>query len=206
VDNFRDILRFFAFPLRRIIWPLKRPSFPRNSDGSVYVHVGAGMLRDKRFINVDIQPYKTTHYLSDGRRILMHASSVDVIYASHVLEHFPHRDINSVLSEWARILRTGGEIFISVPDFSKLSRLYDETRNISNIKMFLMGSQGNAFDFHFNIFDENSLSDALRLAGFDDIRFWVEDDYLRFPFEDYAHYEPPKQISLNLKARKTKPL
>ncbi len=141
-------------------------------------------------------------YLSDGKRIGMSSSSAHVIYASHILEHFSHREVSAVLSEWHRILKPGGEIFISVPDYSILSKMYNENEEIEGIKMFLMGSQGNPFDFHRNIFDYPSLKALLEHADFSKIQPWGENDYLEYPFEDYAHYEPTRIISLNLKACK----
>lgn len=198
----RDILRFFTYHFRQIIWPLKRPPWPQNSDGRVYVHIGSGSLQDRRFINVDIQPYRTVHYLSDGKCIDMPSSSADLIYASHVLEHFSHRDIRFVLSEWHRILKPAGGILISVPDYSIISKIYYNTKDICSIKIFLMGSQANPFDFHHNIFDRASLNTLLIEEGFTNIEDWEPQDYSDYPFEDYAHYEPTRALSLNLKARK----
>ena len=169
------------------------------------MHIGSGPLHDGRFINVDIQPYKSIHYLSEGERIGMTSSSADLIYASHVLEHFSHREIRSVLSEWCRILKPLGEIFISVPDYSKLSKIYNDNGDVDAIKVFLMGSQGNPFDFHRNIFDGPSLTALLEEVGFTDIRHWQEKDYSDYPFQDYAHYGPTRAVSLNLKARKSAP-
>lgn len=200
----RDIFRFIAFHFRRIIWPLKRPSLPSNNDGRVYVHIGSGSLQDGRFINVDIQPYRSIHYLSDGKSIDMPSSSADLIYASHVLEHFSHRETCSVLSEWHRILKPGGEIFISVPDASKLFKIYNDNGDIDSVKVFLMGSQGNSFDYHRNIFDGGSLMALLAQIGFTDIRHWDDDEYSEYPFEDYAHYGPTRAFSLNLKAKKSR--
>lgn len=188
----RDILRFLMFHLRRMLWPLRRSPLPKNSDGRVLLHIGSGSLDDKRFINIDIQPYRTIHYLGDGRRIGFHSSSVDVIYASHVLEHFSHREIHEVLSEWHRVLKPSGMIFLSVPDFSKLLSIYNGTGDIESIRLFLMGSQGNPFDFHKNIFDCRSLTTLLEQIGFKNIRYWEEKDYTDYPFEDYAHYLPIK--------------
>lgn len=202
MDTFRDVLRFFAYQFRRIIWPLKRPPWPRNSNGRAYIHIGSGQLQDRRFINVDVQPYSSVHYLSDGRHIARPSSSADLIYASHVLEHFSHRDIDVVLYEWHRLLKPGGEIFISVPDFSVLTHMYNDTKDVGSIHRFLMGSQTNPFDFHYSIFDRISLTKILANKGFTNIENWELEDYSQFPFEDYAHHETTRVLSLNLKARK----
>jgi len=204
INTPREILRFFAYHLRRMIWPLKRPPWPRNADGKIYLHIGSGPLNDERFINLDVQPYRSVHYLCDGKQLgMMSSSSVDLIYASHVLEHFSHRETGSVLSDWHRILKTGGKLLISVPDFSMLLRMYEENGDIGSIKSFLMGSQSNSFDFHRNIFDGPSLRTLLEQLGFSEIELWDEKDYSEYPFEDYAHYGPTRAFSLNVKAHKT---
>lgn len=198
-----DILKLMVYHYRRSIWSLRRPPLPRNPDGRVYVHIGAGPLYDKRFINIDIQPFKTIHYLSDGRHINLPSFSVDLIYASHVIEHFSHRETEAVLSEWHRLLKPQGEILISVPDCSKLFQIYNHTKDIDAVKIFLMGSQGNLFDFHYSIFDITSLTKMLEHVGFVRIKPWAVKDYSDYPFDDYAHYEPTKTLSLSLKAHKS---
>ena len=45
-------------------------------------------------------------------------NSVDKIYASHVLEHIPYRELINLLRELHRILNKGGELYVSVPDVS----------------------------------------------------------------------------------------
>jgi len=46
----------------------------------------------------------------------------DLIYASHILEHIPWYQTNSVIQEWIRILAPGGTIEIWVPDGLKICR------------------------------------------------------------------------------------
>ncbi len=43
--------------------------------------------------------------------------SVDEIYASHVLEHFPYNKTQEVLNDWVRVLKPGGRIRIPVHYF-----------------------------------------------------------------------------------------
>ena len=44
-------------------------------------------------------------------------ASVDEVRASHILEHFGHREAVDVLKEWVRVLRPGDVLRIAVPDF-----------------------------------------------------------------------------------------
>jgi predicted SAM-dependent methyltransferase len=50
--------------------------------------------------------------------------SVDVIYASHVLEYFDREEAVDVLREWRRVLKKGATLRIAVPDFEVMARLY----------------------------------------------------------------------------------
>ena len=53
-------------------------------------------------------------------------NSVDLIYASHVLEYFDRQEVIKVLKEWQRVLRPGGVLRLAVPDFDSMARLYIE--------------------------------------------------------------------------------
>jgi predicted SAM-dependent methyltransferase len=198
-----EILRFLAFRFRRATWGFRRRPFPQSSDGQLLIHIGSGPLVDPRFVNIDIQPYPSVHILGDGARLDFPDNSIDLIYASHTIEHFSHREIQSILSEWHRVLKPGGRLFLSVPDFEKLAKMYTEAGiAFREAQVFIMGSQGNPFDFHKSLFDRRFLTDVLADTGFDRLTDWEEADYAAYPFDDYAHYPPTRAISLNLKAAK----
>ena len=61
--------------------------------------------------------------------------TVDLIYASHVIEYFDRVEIVNVLSEWCRVLKHGGVLRIAVPNFQELSRLYFEKKISLTIKV-----------------------------------------------------------------------
>lgn len=97
--------------------------------------------------------------------------SVDVIRASHVLEHFPHGQIADVLKEWVRALRPGGEIRIAVPNFEWIAESYMAGQPI-NTQGYVMGGQIDGADFHKATFDKRSLTQQLAAAGLMLIREW----------------------------------
>jgi SAM-dependent methyltransferase len=45
----------------------------------------------------------------------------DLVRASHVLEHFEFREMESVLAEWRRVLRPGGYLMVCVPNFKAIA-------------------------------------------------------------------------------------
>lgn len=117
--------------------------------------------------------------------------SVDEIVASHVLEHFPHGQIDSVLREWVRCLKKGGKLKIAVPDFALIAQNYLEGKRQPH-ESFILGGQQDDNDYHKAMFDRDRLRSLLSGAGLVLIEPWKSD------IEDCAAYP----ISLNLEARK----
>lgn len=97
--------------------------------------------------------------------------SIEEIRASHVLEHFPHRQGPEVLKDWVRALKPGGVLKIAVPDFERIVAAYLEGREIPT-EAFVMGGQVDEADFHRAIFDEEHLARMLRAAGLVGVRRW----------------------------------
>eukprot|EP00802_Teleaulax_amphioxeia_P023730 Tamp_24353.p1 GENE.Tamp_24353~~Tamp_24353.p1 ORF type:complete len:147 (-),score=10.98 Tamp_24353:243-683(-) len=65
--------------------------------------------------------------LSTRQLLNLTAGSVDEIYASHVLQSFHYRlddAVRATLREWYELLRPGGKLYVSVPDFPTLCWLY----------------------------------------------------------------------------------
>src|SRR5258708_29245418 len=48
--------------------------------------------------------------------------TMEVIYASHLLEHIPHPLVPAALYHWFRKLKIGGELILNVPDMKWLAR------------------------------------------------------------------------------------
>jgi hypothetical protein len=98
--------------------------------------------------------------------------SVDEVRASHILEHFSHRIVGDVIRDWVRVLKPGGRLQISVPDFQKCAKLYMDRTN-QPVEMFIMGGQTDDNDYHKSLWDQTSLTDAMKSAGLNDIRGWA---------------------------------
>jgi SAM-dependent methyltransferase len=91
----------------------------------IKVNMGSGRQLLDGFINVDLYDKEFTigegEYLkSDVRKIPLPDESVDYILASQVIEHLVLGDIFSTLQEWMRILKKGGRMVITAPDFNAL--------------------------------------------------------------------------------------
>lgn len=100
--------------------------------------------------------------------------SVDVIRASHVLEHFPHSLVHHVLAHWASKLKPGGLLKVAVPNLQWIAENYLAGNDIM-VQGYLMGGQTDEHDFHRCAFDEELLAEQLRMAGLIDVAPWQSD-------------------------------
>jgi predicted SAM-dependent methyltransferase len=100
--------------------------------------------------------------------------TVDEIHASHVLEHFSHRQVAAVLADWVRALKSGGTLQIAVPDFAVIAHAYLDGANLP-IQGYVMGGHVDEHDHHGTIFDEAVLTEAMQDAGLIAIARWASD-------------------------------
>jgi len=137
--------------------------------------------------------------------------TVDEIYASHVLEYFSRSEATDVLKEWNRVLKPGGILRLSVPDFHMIACVYMRNRNLAQIHGPIYGNiEVDGEDlWHRTIYDEASLSASLLAAGFHHIRRWKWKKFFQDGYDDCsAAYVPHMDtkngtlISLNLIAEK----
>lgn len=192
------------------LWERRLAGLPATKDGKRLLHIGCGGINSPEFINLDARPMQHVHIVSKNifaLRIIPDAS-LDLVYMSHVLEHVQRSQTLQTIKEMKRVLRAGGILRISVPDFDHIVNMYQQTGNdIDLILPALMGGQNYAFNFHYSAFNEASLTDILHKAGFDDVRKWDPDNCEYHDFEDWAsrkiqHGEIRFPISLNLEAIK----
>lgn len=122
------------------------------------------------FTNIDLTPGPSVDIIGDVSDLKDFSDgSVEEIYASHILEHFPHLKGQTVLREWRRVLRPGASAFISVPDMAIVARLTREFGWCEWLRNLVYGDQTDKFAFHYGGFDFAFLSRELVLAGFSDV-------------------------------------
>lgn len=138
------------------------------------LHLGAGARKLPGYTSVDIRPEVDPDIVADIERLdEFKNASAEVIYAAHVLEHIPRPHILTVLEEWRRVLRPGGTLRLSVPDFKVLAELYlyDDV-SMWRITGPLHGRQDYEANTHYISFDYEYLAWMLGTAGYHDIRRW----------------------------------
>ena len=181
------------------------------------LNVGCGNRKMHGFINVDIREDIEPDVVCDVSKISEKFSDVDLVYACHVLEHFPEKPFpfcqttwKDVLKDWHKSLRAGGIIRLSVPDLNSVCKRYLKSGDLSEVKAFFFGGQKYDYDYHFCGWDFPTLKNELELLGFRDVKVydWRKTDH--FYVDDYSQAYLPHMdktggqlMSLNIEATKS---
>ena len=141
------------------------------SAGGLRLNLGGRDTKLDGFKTVDLHPGPTVEYVADISKLTMFDDkTVDEIYASHCLEHFPHPKTVDVLKEWRRVLKSGASCWISVPDFDAGVRLYLKEGLTVFTRNLLWGDQGYDLAYHYAAFTFPFLAKQLADAGFSDVK------------------------------------
>lgn len=174
------------------------------------LHLGCGKRSIPGFVHIDAVDYPhVDHVATIDNLSFIGDGSVDLIYNCHVLEHFKRRDVGRVLNEWHRVLKPGGVLRISVPDFEKLCHVYQRKGDIDLVIGALFGRQDYLYNIHYNVFDFPSLTRALEKAGFVDVQRYDWRNTEHAHIDDYSQAYVPHLdkengilISLNVECRR----
>lgn len=92
-----------------------------------YINLGCGAHFDNRWVNVD--------FISTGKGVIAHNllkgipfedTTFEVVYHSHVLEHFSQQDGKTFIADCNRVLKKSGIIRIAVPDLEQINKFYQD--------------------------------------------------------------------------------
>jgi predicted SAM-dependent methyltransferase len=177
--------------------------------GSDWVHIDGGDFPHLHSHNIEKLDYRD--------------KSVDLIYASHVIEYFDRREILSVLKEWKRVLKIDGVLRIAVPDFYQIAKLYlvdsyDLKKFLGplygKISMEIVHMNDNRFKeskivYHKTVYDFDNLKELLEEVGFRNVNKydWRETEHSEFDDHSQAYIphmdkENGTLISLNVECLK----
>ena len=95
-----------------------------------FVNLGCGSRFHEDWINFDFisnSPFVKQVNLTKG--IPLENESIDVVYHSHVLEHFDKSQGEHFIKECYRVLKTGGVLRVVVPDLEQIAINYLQTLN-----------------------------------------------------------------------------
>jgi predicted SAM-dependent methyltransferase len=152
-----------------------------NRRPAVKLHLGCGGKRWEDFVNVDLYPFdpnvKDTSrsgciadVFADIRHLDIPADTIDDIFTSHTLEHFPRWQTVEMVRDWHRMMKPGGRLVVEMPDFVRcVLWLFHPRRH----KRYLARTQfyGNQWDrleyeTHRYVWSAREFTSALREIGF----------------------------------------
>lgn len=174
------------------------------------LHLGCGASRIPGFFHIDLDDHAHVDHHGPVERLdFIPDNTVELIYASHVLEHFGRYQVFDVVSEWYRVLRPGGILRVAVPDFAAAVKWYAGRGDIRQVLGLIIGGQTCSYDYHHVIFDETSLGELLEDVGFSDIRRYDWRDTEHAWLDDFSQAYLPHMdktngtlVSLNVEAVK----
>jgi predicted SAM-dependent methyltransferase len=183
---------------------------------SLKLHLGCGKRFLTGFVHIDLDEFSHVDHVAPMHELSMiDENSVSIIYSSHALEYYDRNAVNLLLKEWKRVLKPGGECFITVPDFDSLIQVYKQSGDLSNILGPIFGRWPNVSSgetmTHMTVWNEKDLSAKLRdngfsgIAKFDPIKFLnsIDPQYDDYSLAYFPHMDRSGiQISLALRFTK----
>jgi SAM-dependent methyltransferase len=168
---------------RRAIWSRRNPPsafIRRHLDGMLGIEIGASAHNDYslRAINIDRYPEMDTPYkreearlcgwmrpvdlVASGDDLPLRDGTVDFVFASHVIEHFP--DPIRALKEWRRVARE--RVVLVVPHRDRTFDAGRELTPASELQERHAAGLRSAEDKHWSVWTRESFLDLCAATGF----------------------------------------
>ncbi len=167
-----------------------------NGDG-LRLNLGCGPYKMKNFVNIDIDKDRKPDIIADVTNLPYKPGTVDEIYAGHLLEHFDWRDGERALGHWVSLLRPGGKIGITVPDYDYLCRSYltnptpERLREFNDLYIYSYIQKSP----HRYAYSEALLRDVMEKAGLLDLKRMPNDhEYLHVAVDWQVGIEGRKRV------------
>lgn len=144
------------------------------------LEIGCGESKSHEFIGLDVRPTSSTDVIADASYLPFKDKTFDHVYSSHVLEHFSHRRVKNILTEWVRVLKSCAKLEIRCPDLRARSILFFLNPSWDNVKN-IYGAQDYSENYHNCGFSYGLLKGLLEEQGIRKIRRIIK-GYKGIPF------------------------
>jgi len=153
----------------------------KDGQGTTRLNLGCGGKKIDGYIDVDIIETPHTDEVFPMNKIPYTDGSIEAIYSEHSLEHLSHNESREAIQEFGRVMKSGGELKLFIPDFEECCRKYVTSLNnelINGIpsrdwyRYTIYGYQQNANDvtgdqqYHKTGFSKNEIVNLLEDSGF----------------------------------------
>jgi predicted SAM-dependent methyltransferase len=140
----------------------------------------ATVLKEGLPVRVDMREEVSPDYRADIRALPFKSESWDMVFSSHTLEHFARAKVPSVIDEWLRVLKPGGELRLILPDLKFAAKQILKGAMDGDAMNVLYGAQDNPSNFHRIGFTEQSIVELLKSKGMKIKKTWTEKPFNLF--------------------------
>lgn len=150
--------------------PLRRTEVEKGK--KKIVDLGCGPEKDSyhteegTVLRVDIREDVAPDYRCDLRMLPFGNKEFDIVFSSHVLEHFDRKDVTVVLDEWVRILKDEGELRLVLPNLKWAAQHIMNEEIDNDVMNVLYGAQSYEHNYHKCGFIPQTIEQLLAERGF----------------------------------------
>ena len=183
----------------------------------IKLHLGCGKIYIPGFIHIDLDEFSHIKYKHSINRLPMFKdNSADLIYCCGSFEYFDRYEAPAVLQEWKRVLKPGGTLRLSVPDFDAIVKVYKKYHDLDHRgilgplfgRIEIKTKKEKKIIYQKTVYDFKSLKKVLALAGFKNVHRYDWQRTIHRHYDDYSQAYIPHMnkkgilISLNIEAKK----
>jgi GT2 family glycosyltransferase/predicted SAM-dependent methyltransferase len=143
----------------------------------VRLNLGCGPYLLKYFVNIDKSESIEPDIVADALDLPYELGTVDEIYCGHLLEHLTFEEGQRALKYWHSLLKDGGKIGITVPNFDVIAASYlkDPTPEaMKELNDYFIYSYVQD-SLHKYCYSEDLLKESMEAAGFEKLKKLPED-------------------------------
>ncbi len=126
--------------------------------------IGCGLSKREDSIGIDLRKVGSVDILADAHSLPFKNETFDHVYSSHTIEHFSHKETGKILTEWTRVLKSGGIIEIRCPDLRIRALLFFLNPSWKNVE-HIYGEQNYVGGEHRCGFSYGLLKKSLESIG-----------------------------------------